>query len=178
MPTILPFRGVLPTIHASAYVADDAVVIGDVEIGPEAGIWFGCVLRGDVNHIRIGARTNLQDHTVVHVATRGAPALIGSDVTVGHCVLLHACTVEDGAFVGMRATVMDDAVVEAGAMVGAGALVTPGKRVAAGTLWLGNPAREKRPLSDEERADMDLTARRYVQLAQIYRGIDGGARLA
>src|SRR5690606_27614238 len=123
---------------------------GDVTVGAETGIWFGCVLRGDVDRIRIGARTNIQDGTVVHVSHRDGPTVIGDEVTVGHLALLHACTLEDRSFVGMKACVMDGAVVESGAMVAAGALVTPGKRVPSGQLWAGSPARPMRDLTEAE----------------------------
>ena len=135
---ILPYRGRLPAISPDAFIAPNAVVIGDVVIGPETGVWFGCVVRGDMNEIRIGARTNIQDGTVIHVDSQTYGAFIGSDVTIGHMCLIHACTLEDGSFVGMHATVMDGAVVERGAMVAAGAVVTPEKRVPSGQLWGGD----------------------------------------
>ena len=147
---ILPFRGVAPKVAPDAFIAETAVLIGDVEIGPGASVWYGCVLRGDGNKIRVGRGTNIQDGTVVHVnhdpegdyreTGGGMPALIGDNVTIGHMALIHACTLEDGSFVGMRAVVMDQAVVESRAMVAGGALVAPGKRVASGQLWVGSPA--------------------------------------
>ncbi|HYD98736.1 MAG TPA: gamma carbonic anhydrase family protein [Alphaproteobacteria bacterium] len=166
---ILPHHGHTPRIDPAAWLAPGAVVIGDTEIGPESSVWFGCVLRGDVNFIRIGARTNIQDGTIVHVASKGQPTLIGDDVTVGHGAILHACTVESGAFIGMRATVMDGAVVEGGAMVAAGALVTPGKRVRRGELWAGNPAKPMRSLSEAEQAAFLESAAHYVRVAASYR---------
>src|ERR1700742_1863914 len=144
LPIILPYRGVTPKIDPRAFVAPGAVVIGDVEIGPDSSIWFGCVLRGDVNHIRIGARTNIQDGTVIHTASglqparmgagskipeKGYPTLIGDDVTVGHMALLHACTLADKSFVGMRSAVMDGCTIEGEAMLAAGGLLTPGKTI-------------------------------------------------
>ena len=166
---VLPFRGVVPTLADDVYVADSATVIGDVRIGEGTGIWFGCVLRGDVNEIRIGARTNLQDGTIVHVSSHGQGTYVGDEVCVGHMALLHACTVESNAFVGMRACVMDDVVVEAGAMVAAGALVTPGKRVRAGELWAGSPAKCVRDVTEDERRHWDWIWRHYQELAAIYR---------
>ena len=168
---ILPYRGVRPRIAADAFIAPTATVIGDVEIGPGAGIWFGVTVRGDVNHVRIGARTNVQDGTVIHVASgaRPFPTLIGADVTIGHLAMVHACTLEDGAFVGMKACVMDGAVVEAGAMVAAGALVAGGKRVPAGQLWAGAPARFVRKLGEDEAAEMAWVVPHYADLAQEYR---------
>lgn len=182
-PVILPYRGVLPKIHASAFIAPGAVVIGDVEIGPDSSVWFGCVLRGDVNKIRIGARTNIQDGTVVHVASGlqparmgegskvpedGYPTLIGDDVTVGHMTLLHACVVESGAFVGMKSAVMDGARIETAGMLAAGALLTPGKVVKKGQLWAGSPAKFWRELTDTDLSQFAIRAQQYVELGQEY----------
>ncbi len=171
IPRLLPFDGVAPRIADSAFVAPGATVIGDVEIGADSSIWFGCVLRGDVHEVRIGAGSNIQDGTVVHVSYRIHGAHIGDNVTIGHLALIHACVLEDACFIGMRATVMDEAVVESGAMVAAGALVTPGKRVPAGQLWGGNPARFMREVDDRERAYMAFVASHYVELARRYRGL-------
>lgn len=165
---ILPYKDAKPVIAKSAFIAETAVLIGDVEIGDESGIWFGCTLRGDVNRIRIGARTNIQDHSMIHVSSFGHATLIGDEVTVGHMALLHACTVEDGAFIGMKACVMDGAVVERGAMVAAGALVTPGKRVPAGQLWGGSPAKFMRALTENDREHMAWSSAHYVKLAKNY----------
>jgi carbonic anhydrase/acetyltransferase-like protein (isoleucine patch superfamily) len=173
-PYILPYQGefsptlVRPRIDARAFVAPGAAVIGDVEIGEDSGIWFGCVVRGDVNRVRIGKRTNVQDGTVIHVTRHTGPTTIGDDVTIGHSALLHACTLEDACFVGMRATIMDGVVVEKGAWVAAGALVTPGKRVPAGELWAGSPAKLFRALKPEERAFIAESAQNYVDLAREY----------
>ena len=122
---IIPFAGKTPAVAPDAFVAPNATVIGDVAIGAGSSVWYGCILRGDYNIIRIGARTNIQDGSVVHIDSRTSGAVIGDDVTVGHMCLIHACTLESGCFVGNKATVMDGAVVESGAMVAAGALVTP-----------------------------------------------------
>lgn len=178
-PLILPYRGVAPKIHPQAFVAETAVVIGDVEIGPGSSIWYGCVLRGDVNRITVGRDTNVQDGTVVHVnrprdgsdyrqSGGGMPTLIGDGVTIGHCALIHACTIQDRAFIGMRATVMDLAVVESEAMVAAGALVTPNKRVAARQLWAGSPAKPMRELSQEEIDAWGPQAAHYAQMGATY----------
>ena len=178
-PVILPFRGVFPRIHPEAFVAETATVIGDVEIGPGSSIWYGCVLRGDVNAIRIGAKTNIQDGTVIHVnrprdgsdyreSGGGMATLIGDEVTVGHSALLHACTVEDRAFIGMRATVMDLAVVAREGMVAAGALVTPRKQVATRELWSGSPAKLMRDLSQEEIDGFGPQAEHYARLGATY----------
>lgn len=172
---ILPYRGIFPRIDAAAYVAPSAAIIGDVEIGAESSIWFNCVVRGDVNIIRVGCRSSLQDGSVIHVSKDGSGTFIGDDVTIGHMVLLHACTLESGAFIGMHATIMDDVVVESGAMVAAGALVTPGKRVAAGDLWAGRPAKRMRALGDADRAMIAKTAPRYVGLCREYRDAERNA---
>lgn len=166
---ILPYKGVVPTIDPAAFIAHTATVIGDVHIGPDTGIWYGCVVRGDVNEIRIGARTNIQDGTVIHVAGQGQGTYIGDGITVGHMALLHACTLEDNCFIGMKACVMDGAYVESGAMVAAGALVTPGKRVKSGQLWAGSPARPIRELTEQDLAYFPLSAENYAALARDYR---------
>lgn len=166
---ILPYKGVVPTIDPAAFIAQTATVIGDVHIGPDTGIWYGCVVRGDVNEIRIGARTNIQDGTVIHVAGQGQGTYIGDGITVGHMALLHACTLEDNCFIGMKACVMDGAYVESGAMVAAGALVTPGKRVKSGQLWAGSPARPIRELTEQDLAYFPLSAENYAALARDYR---------
>lgn len=167
---ILPYRGILPTIAPTAFIAQTATVIGDVHIGPDTGIWYGCVVRGDVNEIRIGARTNIQDGTIIHVAAKGQGTYIGDGITVGHMALLHACTLEDNCFIGMKACVMDGAYVESGAMVAAGALVTPGKRVKSGQLWAGSPARPIRELTEQDLAYFPVSADQYADLAAEYRG--------
>jgi len=168
MQQLWPHKGIMPKIGRNVFIAPGAHIIGDVEIGDDANIWYNCVLRGDVNNIKIGARTNIQDGTVIHVSTFGQGTFIGADVTVGHMALLHACTVEDGAFIGMGATVMDDAYVEKGGMVAAGALVTPAKRVLAGELWAGRPAKMMRALNDAEKKNIEWTAGHYVDLAKHY----------
>ena len=175
--SILPFGNLVPRIADDAFIAANATVIGDLVIGAQSSIWFGCVVRGDSNSIRIGERTNIQDGTVIHVNAerdggRGAVGwrtTIGSDITVGHMALLHACTLEDGAFVGMKACVMDGCVVEGQGMVAAGALLTPGKRVRKGELWAGSPARLMRQMSAAEFEYLTYSARHYVELAAAYR---------
>ncbi|HYM31925.1 MAG TPA: gamma carbonic anhydrase family protein [Candidatus Cybelea sp.] len=169
MSTILPFKGVMPAIAANAFVAPTATVIGNVDIGARSGVWFNCVLRGDVHTIHVGAGSNIQDGTVVHVSRGTHATWIGDNVTVGHMALIHGCRLEDGSFIGMSATVMDGCVVEGGAMVAAGALLTPGKRVPAGELWSGRPAKFTRMLSPEEIARFAGTAKHYAELAAEYR---------
>lgn len=172
---ILPYRGILPKIHPDAFIAPNAVIIGDVEIGAGSGIWFNCVVRGDMNEIRIGENTNIQDGTIIHIDSRTRPTIIGNNITVGHMCLLHACTLEDNCMIGMQATVMDGAVVEEGAMVAAGALVTPGKRVSAGELWAGSPARCLRDTGDREQDLLDYIWPTYVKLGAEY--VDAGQDL-
>ncbi|HEY9079140.1 gamma carbonic anhydrase family protein [Magnetovibrio sp.] len=168
MPLILPYHGVSPHIDDSAFVARTAVVSGDVTIGADSGIWYGCVVRGDVNSIRIGVGVNIQDGTVVHVS-RPCPTVIGDRVSIGHMALIHACTLEDDSFVGMKACVMDGAVVERGALVAAGSLVTPGKRIPAGQMWAGSPARYVRDVNDKDREMMNYVQPNYVTLAHEYK---------
>jgi gamma-carbonic anhydrase len=176
-PLILPFAGRLPRIDPTAFLAPGVVVIGDVEIGPYANLWFNVVVRGDDGPIHIGAGANIQDGTIVHVSLDGdeiVPTWIGDEVAIGHMALLHACRLEDRAFVGMKACVMDRAVVESGAMVAAGAVVTPRKRVLAGELWAGAPARHLRALKPEETAYMRWVQQHYLRRAEEYRSSSVG----
>lgn len=166
---LLPHRGRTPDVHPDAYVAPGAVLTGDVTVAAGASIWFGCVLRGDVVPIRVGAHTNIQDGTIVHGSTGGAAVTIGAGCTVGHGAILHGCMLEEGCFVGMRATVLDRAVVRAGAMLAAGALLTPGKAVPPGELWGGSPARLLRAMTDAEIANIARSAASYARLAVEYR---------
>jgi carbonic anhydrase/acetyltransferase-like protein (isoleucine patch superfamily) len=165
---VYSFEGKLPKLAPDAFIAPSAAVIGDVEIGAQSTIWFHCVLRGDTNFIRIGARTNIQDGTIVHVNAGQYPALIGNDVTVGHAAIIHACTLKDGAFVGMGATVLDGAIIEEGGMLAAGAMLTPNKRIGPNEMWQGSPARLVRVMEPEERAKFARTAGHYVELGQRY----------
>lgn len=182
---ILPFDGIAPRIAADAFIAETAVVIGDVEIGPGASVWYGCVLRGDVNSIRIGAGTNLQDGTIVHCnhdrtgdyrqTGGGEPTRIGAGVVVGHMALLHACAVGDGAFIGMRSVVLDRAEVQGGGMLAAGAVLTPGKTVAAGELWAGTPAKLMRAMSQVERSEAAYIVAHYKDLARMHAALSVAA---
>lgn len=171
---IRSFQGMQPQIDSSAFIAETAVVIGDVTVGAESSIWYNVVARGDVNFIRIGARSNIQDLTMLHVTHKkhaddpGAPLVIGDDVTVGHSVTLHGCTIGNGAFIGMQAMVMDKAVVGEGALVGARALVTEGTIIPPHTLWVGAPARYKRDLNPDEIAWLRRSAGNYVKYSREY----------
>jgi carbonic anhydrase/acetyltransferase-like protein (isoleucine patch superfamily) len=165
---IVPHRGFVPKVARSAFIAPNATLVGDVEIGENASIWFGVILRGDGPGIRIGENSNLQDGTVVHIAARGLMTVVGRNVTVGHKALLHACEVQDGAFIGMNSTVLDGAVVESEAMVAAGALVAPGKIVRRGELWAGNPARKLRDLTEKDFAEFKRVVAGYITLSRSY----------
>jgi carbonic anhydrase/acetyltransferase-like protein (isoleucine patch superfamily) len=162
--------GVAPRIAADAFVAPTAAVIGDVELGPQSSIWFHCVVRGDTNRIQIGARTNVQDGTIIHVnpGTRFV-TIIGDDVTIGHAAIIHACRLANRAFVGMGATVLDGAVIEEGGVLAAGGLLSPGKVIGPYELWMGAPARLKSVMTAEERARFDTNAVAYLGNAARYR---------
>src|SRR5512137_821538 len=172
---VRPFKGILPRIDPGAFIAETAVIIGDVEIGARSSVWYNTVVRGDVNSIRIGSGTNIQDLSMLHVthkkdaADPGAPLIIGDNVTIAHSVTLHGCTIENGAFVGMQAVVMDRAVVGEEALVGARALVTEGTVIPPRTLWLGSPARYKRDLTPDELERILRSALNYVRYAEDFR---------
>ncbi len=165
---IVPHKGFIPKVHSTAFVAANATLVGNVEIAANASLWFGVILRGDGPGIRIGESSNLQDGTVVHVAKRGLMTVVGKNVTVGHMALLHACEVQDGAFVGMHSTVLDGAVIEGEAMVAAGALIPPGKVVRRGELWAGNPGRKLRALTEKDYEKFRRAVADYVTLARTY----------
>ncbi|WP_448581250.1 gamma carbonic anhydrase family protein [Thermaurantiacus sp.] len=166
---LYPFNGRLPQLHASAWVAPTAALIGDVVLGEGASVWYNCVLRGDVMPIRVGARSNIQDGTVVHVTRKLASTSIGADVLVGHSCMIHGCELQDHAFIGLGAIVMDGCVVEPDGMVAAGALLTPGKRVGARELWAGRPAKLVRLLTDAEVQRNRAGAAGYLELARAHR---------
>jgi carbonic anhydrase/acetyltransferase-like protein (isoleucine patch superfamily) len=166
---IAPFRGVAPRLDPSVFVADSAIVIGDVEIDADASLWFHAVVRGDVFPIRIGRGTNVQDHATLHVLTGRAATTVGSDVTIGHGAIVHGCTIGDRVLVGMGAIVLDGVLVGDECLIGAGAVVTPGTRVPPGQLLLGNPARITRALTDAERAGLLASATNYARVAAEYR---------
>lgn len=167
-PIILPFIKAFPKIANSCFVAPGAAVIGDVEIGVNSSVWFNCTVRGDVNYIRIGSFTNIQDNSTCHVTTKTHPLIIGDHVTVGHGAILHGCTIKNHALVGMGACVLDGAVIEEKAMVAAGSLVTPNKVVPSGELWAGSPAKFMRKLTEEELKHLEWSAQHYARLAEHY----------
>jgi carbonic anhydrase/acetyltransferase-like protein (isoleucine patch superfamily) len=168
---LVPFEGKSPRLGARVWVAPGSYVTGDVELGDDVSFWFHTVARGDVNWIKIGARTNIQDGSVLHVSHETHPLSIGAGVVVGHQAVVHGCTIEDGALIGIGARVLDGAVVEAGAQIGAGAVVAPGHRIPAGHLALGIPARVVRPLTPEETLRIADTCARYAALKEKYRGV-------
>lgn len=161
---VRPFEALHPTLADDAFVAEGAVVVGDVVLGAQASVWYGTVLRGDTMPIRVGARSNVQDNSVVHITTNVAGTVIGEEVTVGHRVILHACTVGDRVLVGMGAIVLDEAVVEREVVIGAGSLVPPRARLQSGFLYLGSPAKKVRPLRDGDYAMIEEGWRAYVDL--------------
>ncbi|MCY3751947.1 MAG: gamma carbonic anhydrase family protein [Gammaproteobacteria bacterium] len=175
---IRTFEGITPVIAASTFIDDTAVVIGNVTIGEHSSIWPTVVIRGDVNTITVGDRTSIQDGSVLHVNhdadynPGGDPLTIGSDVTVGHRVMLHGCTIQDHCLIGMSSTILDQAVVESHTMIGAGSLVSPGKTLESGYLYMGTPARQVRKLTDEELAYIDYAAQYYARLKEKHRVTD------
>jgi gamma-carbonic anhydrase len=173
--SIITLNGKTPRIHESAFIAPGCRIIGDVEIGPEVSIWYNCVLRGDVNHIRIGARSNVQDGSVIHVDSPapgkpdGFPTIIGEDVLIGHLAMVHGCVIEDRGFVGLGAIVMSGAVIESDGMLAAGAMLTGGKRIGARQLWGGRPAAYMRDLTDAALVDMQRGVQHYVHNGQEHK---------
>lgn len=173
-PPLYVFEGHRPVIHSAAWVAPTAAVIGQVTIGEGSNVWYHCVLRGDTNTITIGARSNIQDGTIVHVNAGRQCTTIGDDVTVGHAAIIHACTLMNRAFVGMGATVLDEAVIEEGGVLAAGSVLPPGKKIGVMELWMGNPAKLVQVLTPERRAGFDRTAGHYVELSGRHRRSLGG----
>lgn len=165
---IKPFQNKTPIIHKTAFIAENAVIIGDVEISESASIWYNCVLRGDVNFIRIGARANIQDGTIIHVSRNDFPTVVEEEVTVGHSVTLHGCYVEKGSLIGIGATVLDGARIGKNSLIAAGSLVTPNTVIPEGSFVLGSPARVKRELSIEEIANLQKFWQNYVTLIDLY----------
>jgi carbonic anhydrase/acetyltransferase-like protein (isoleucine patch superfamily) len=175
MAAIRSFNHIAPILGERVYIDPACTVIGDVRIGDDSSVWPGTVIRGDVNFIRIGARSNIQDGTIIHVShdgpngrPTGYPTLIGDDVTIGHGAIIHACRIDDGCLIGMGSTVLDGAVVEKNGFVGAGAVIPPGKTVGSGELWLGNPAKCVRRLSAQDIEQLYYSAAHYVRLKDRY----------
>ena len=172
--SIRPYKGTYPTIASSTYVDPSAVLVGDITLGEDASIWPLVAARGDVNYIKVGARSNVQDGTVLHVTRtssdnpQGHPLLIGDDVTIGHKAMLHGCQIGNRVLVGMGAIVLDGTIVEDDVIIGAGSLVPPGKVLESGFLYVGSPAKQARPLSDKERTFLPSSADNYVRLKNEY----------
>jgi len=171
--TIRRHRGITPKIHKTAYVDETAVVIGDVTIGKDSSVWPMCVIRGDVNTITIGARTNIQDGSILREShesefSSGFPLVVGDDVTVGHKAILHACSISNMCLIGMSATVMDGAILDDYVIIGAGSLVPPGKQLESGCLYVGSPVKRIRELTDKERAFLGYSAKHYSVLKDSY----------
>lgn len=165
---IKSFQNKSPKIHETAFVTDDAIIIGDVEIGAESSVWFGSILRGDVNFIRIGARTNVQDGTIIHVSRETHPTVLENEITLGHRVTLHGCHIESNCLIGIGAIVLDGARIGKNSLVAAGSLVTPNAQIPPRSLVMGSPAKVRRELSGEEIKDLARFWRNYVALREIY----------
>jgi gamma-carbonic anhydrase len=171
--TILAIRGFAPRIADTAFIAPGSRIIGDVEIGEDASVWYNCVIRADVNQVRIGARTNIQDGSTIHCDSPhddspGYPTILGEDCLIGHMVLLHGCILEDRAFVGMGAIVLNGARIESDGMLAAGAMLTSGKVIASGQLWAGRPAKYLRDLTPEEIESNRIGVRHYIENARAH----------
>ncbi len=166
---IKSFNGVVPKIHESVFVAENATLIGDVEIGEDSSVWFGSILRGDVNFIRIGARTNIQDGSIIHVSSKTHPTIIEDEVTLGHRVTLHGCHIETGCLIGIGAIVLDGVHVGRNSLVAAGSLLTPGTEIPPRSLVMGTPARIKRQLTNEEIYNLARFWQNYTELSKIYK---------
>ena len=169
---IKPFKNIVPTVHETAFIADDSIVIGDVEIGEDASIWFGSIIRGDVNFIRIGARTNIQDMTMIHVSSKTHSTVLEDEITVGHNVTLHGCHVESGCLIGIGAILLDGVRVGRNSLVAAGSLLTPGTQIPPHSLVMGSPAKVKRELTDDELVYLDKSWQNYVELKKHYESTD------
>src|SRR4051812_33686966 len=167
-PVVRTIDGHTPMLGQNVFLAETCAVIGDTVIGDHSSVWYSTVLRGDVMPIRVGARTSIQDGTVVHVTSGFSGTTIGDDCTIGHAAIIHACTVEDFCLIGMGSILLDGVVIGRGSLVGAGALVTPGTIIPPGSLVLGSPAKVKRPISEKEREQIDYGAKHYVELAARY----------
>ena len=168
-PDIRPYQGKHPQIAASAYIDPASVIIGDVVIGEDSSVWPLCVIRGDVNYIRIGARTNIQDGSILHVMKDEYPLILGDDITVGHSVTLHGCTIMNRCLIGMRATILNGVVIGEGSIIAAGTLLTERTTVPPRSLVMGSPGKVKRTVTAIDQSTIDMYARRYVEYKNIYR---------
>lgn len=169
---VYEFLGRSPSFDESVFIAPSADLVGDVVLGPECSVWFNTTIRGDVNFIRIGARTNVQDNVCIHVMNATGPTRIGDDVSIGHNAMVHGCTIADRVLIGIQATVLDQAVIEPDVIVAAGSLVPPGKVLRSGFLYMGSPAKPVRPLREEDMAMIRETASRYITYSRAYKRLD------
>ncbi len=165
----IPYEGKLPKVHEKAWIAETAVLIGDVEVGEDSSVWYGCVLRGDKMEIRVGKRTNIQDGSILHIEGGLYACILGDDITVGHGAIVHGCEISNGALIAMGAIVLNGVKVGEGAVIGAGALVPEGREIPPGTLWMGSPAKYVRDLREDERGRFQQAAKSYSQLKEKYR---------
>jgi gamma-carbonic anhydrase len=175
LPDIRPYRGKYPQIAASAYIDPASVIVGDVVIGEDSSVWPLCVIRGDVNYVRIGSRTNVQDGSILHVMKDEYPLILGDDITVGHAVTLHGCTINSRCLIGMRATILNGVVIGEGSIIAAGTLLTERTSIPPRSLVMGTPGKVKRALGEADQSSIDMYARRYVEYKNIYRNEASGA---
>ena len=166
---LVDYKNLSPNIHETAYLADGVVIAGDVTIQEHANIWFNSVIGGDVAKVTIGKNTNIQDGTIIHTSRFDGTTHIGSNITIGHMALIHACSIEDNAFIGMQSTVMDKSIVEEYGFLGAGSLLSPGKIVRKNEMWIGRPAKFVRMITDQEREFMQGNLQNYLDLAKAYK---------
>ncbi len=169
---IKEFLGKSPQIHETAYIVESADIIGDVHIGEESSVWFNVTIRGDVNWIKIGDKTNVQDNVCIHVMNQTGPTLIGNEVTIGHGAVVHGCTVNDRVLIGINATILDKAVIESDVIVAAGSLVPPNKTLESGFLYMGSPAKPVRKLSEDEIASIKKYSQNYIKYSRAFQGKD------
>ncbi len=166
---IKSFQNQTPKIHETAFIAENAVIIGDVEIGAESSVWYGSILRGDVNYIRIGKRTNIQDASVIHVSSKTHPTVLEDEITLGHRVTLHGCYIETGCLIGIGAIILDGVRVGRNSLVAAGSLLTPNTQIPPRSLVMGSPAKVRRELDEDEIKDLERFWQNYVSLSRIYK---------
>ena len=168
---VLPFRDHVPKINSDCFIAPTAMIIGDVEIGSQSSVWFGTVIRGDVFHIRIGCNTNIQDNSVIHVTTNRYPTIIGNNVTIGHSVTLHGCTIKDNALVGIGSIVMDQSEIAEWSILAVGSVLKAGTKIPSSKLWGGTPAKEIRDITEREREWIKELFNNYISMSKEYLSI-------